>query len=289
LILVADRALATHVIAEAAGGSKRLLNEAQHSGATVVAERVASRVHRTLAVLQLARSLFSLGRWDDALAAVDEVVAETAPAYRGMVIGPPLLVAIYRGEPDRAREVIDTFDRDQAEDGAAFESDYRSLREVALAWLGGPASDGAAIIDRAQSGDFGEWPAWLPLAVDLVARLPDEGALRAAAATLRRDLVPRGTPIVAAQIARLDALLAIRCERPDEAAVQWSSAIKIAAGAGMMFDVAALQLELFEHLPEHRDAPAGIREAADTFAALRATPWRERARRSLEAFDLRTA
>jgi hypothetical protein len=199
------------------------------------------------------------------------------------VLGPPLLVAIYRGEPERAREVIARFDREQAQDGAAFESDYRSLREVALAWLEGQPAEGAAIIDRAQSGDFGEWPTWLPLAVDLVAGLPDEAPLLAAAASLRRDLVPRSAPIVAAQIARLGALQAIRAERPNEAAVQWSSAIKIAAGAGMMFDVATLQLELFEHLPEHRDAPAGLREAADTFAALRATPWRERARSALAA------
>jgi hypothetical protein len=179
--------------------------------------------------------------------------------------------------------VIADFDRDQAQDGAAFESDYRSLREVALAWLDGDGAKSGAVIDRAQSGDFGEWPTWLPPAVDLLASLPDDEPLRAAAVALRRELVPRSSPIVATQIARVGALLAIRSERPDEAAVQWSSAIKIAAGAGMMFDVATLQLELFEHLPEHRDAPAGLREAADTFAALRATPWRERARSALAA------
>jgi hypothetical protein len=200
-----------------------------------------------------------------------------------MLIGPPLLVALYRGEHERARAVIDEFDRSQVDsDGAAFESDYRSVREVALAWLDRNEAGAAAIIERAQSGDFGEWPTWLPLAVDLAAGLGDEQPLRAAAESLRRDLVPRSSPIVAAQVARLGALLAIRSGRPEEASVQWSSAIKIAAGAGMMFDVAALQLELFEHLPEHRETAAGLREVADTFAALRAAPWRERARRALD-------
>ena len=71
--------------------------------AVATAERLASRVNRNLAALHLARALFSLGQWDEALATADEVAPETAPANRGMLIGPPALVAMYRGDRERAK------------------------------------------------------------------------------------------------------------------------------------------------------------------------------------------
>jgi tetratricopeptide (TPR) repeat protein len=245
--------------------------------AMVAAERVASRVHHNLAALQLARSLFSLGRWDEALSTVEEVAEQTAPANRGMLIGPPVLVAIHRGALERARTVIAEFDRSQAESGAAFESDYRSLREVALAHLAGAPGDAMAVVQRAQSGDYAEWPTWLPLAIDLIAGLEDDAPLHAAVRALHADAVPNTSPIVTAQIARIEAVLAARGGEVGLAAARWSRAVEIADEAGMVFDTAALQLECFEHMPR-QDAFAGAREALETFTALGATPWMERAR-----------
>jgi class 3 adenylate cyclase/predicted ATPase len=251
--------------------------------AMVAGERAASRVHHNLAALQLARALFSLGRWDEAVATVEQVAGQTAPANRGMVIGPPLLVAVYRGELERARAVIEEFDRYEAESGAAFESDYRSLREVALAYLAGAPQASRGIIDRAQSGDYAEWPTWLPLAIDLIAELHDDRALRDAAAALHRDEAPQTSPIVSAQSARLDALIAARAGHGAQAASRWSAGIETAAEAGMVFDAATLRLELFEYVGERGGALAGLHSAIDTFSELRAAPWLERARGALEA------
>jgi class 3 adenylate cyclase len=244
--------------------------------AMAAGERVASRAHRNMAALYVARALFSLGSWDEAVATVEEVTPETAPANRGMVIGPPLLVAIHRGERDQARAVIEEFDRFQADSGAAFESDYRSLREVALAHLADAPLEAKAVIDRAQSGDYAEWPTWLSLAVDLLARRPSDDLLRDAVAALRREVVPKTSPMVTAQLARLEALVAARSGDAAAAASKWSMAIEMVANAGIVFDAAVLALERFEHARDHAGARAGLHEALDTFTRLRAAPWLER-------------
>ncbi len=250
--------------------------------AIAAANRLASRADRNTALLNLARALFSLGHWDEAVATVEEAAPDAAPFCRGMLIGPPLLSALYRGEPARARVIIGDFDRFEAESGAAFESDYRSLREVALAHLCGDALEAKAVIERAESGDYAEWPTWLPLAVDLVSRLPGDAPLREAAAALDRDLVPRTSPIVAAQGARVDALRAQRAGAADRAVAAWLRAIRALDEAGVAFDAAALRLELAEHFPDNSAARSGLQMAIETFSRLGATPWLERARRAHE-------
>ena len=241
-------------------------------------ERLASRVDRNLAGLQLARALFSLGRWDEAVATVEAVGPETAPANRGMVLGPPLLVSLHRGDREQGCRMLEDFDRDQADGGAAFESDYRSLREVALAHLSGHHLEAKAVIDRAHSGDYAEWPTWLPLAIDLITQLRNDDVLRDVAATLRREDVPKTSPMVAAQASRLEALLAVHAGDTARAESEWSSAIAVVSQAGMVFDEAALRLEQCEHVPDHRGAPADLHAAVATFTRLGAAPWLLRAR-----------
>ena len=250
--------------------------------AIAAAERVASRVHLNLAALQLARALFSLGRWDEAVATVQEVAGDTAPANLGMVIGPPLLVNLYRGDLAGARTVIQEFDGEQAGSEAAFESDYRTLREVALAHLNGDPREAGAIIGRAQSGDYAEWPTWLPLAVDLLTQLPDDVPLRDAVGALRAEAVPTTSPMITGQAIRLEAVLSARSGDHMGAASRWSNAIALVARAGMVFDAAVLRLELFEHAPGDPGALAGWRGAVKTFTDLRATPWLDRARLAAE-------
>jgi tetratricopeptide (TPR) repeat protein len=251
--------------------------------AMAAAERISSRADHNWAALCLARGLFSLGSWDEALATVADAAPDTAPANRGMVLGPPLLVALHRGELDRVRSAIAEFDRFQAESGAAFESDYRSLREVALAHLNGTPTQAKALIDRAGSGDYGEWPTWLPLAIDLVRQLPDGAPLSETAAALERDVVPKTSPIVTAQAARVHALLAHRAGATDEAAAHWLRAIEAMRAAGVAFDEAALRLELFEYLPDRAGGLERLHAAMETFTRLRAAPWIERTRRALDA------
>jgi hypothetical protein len=92
--------------------------------------------------------------------------------------------------------------------------------------------------------------------------------------------------MVAAQISRLEALLAARSGHTAQAASHWSAAIEAVGKAGMVFDAAALRLELFEHVPEYGGALAGLHVAIDTFTGLQATPWLERARSALQAAEV---
>jgi hypothetical protein len=102
--------------------------------------------------------------------------------------------------------------------------------------------------------------------------------LQAAAAALDRDLVPDTSPLVTAQVARVEALIAVRAGDAGRAASLWSAAIGACTDAGMMFDAAALTVELFERAPGHAGPPADLQAAIDVLAGLRATPWLARAR-----------
>jgi class 3 adenylate cyclase/tetratricopeptide (TPR) repeat protein len=211
--------------------------------AIAAAERVASSASREGATLHLARILFSLGHWDDALETVGQVAVDATPANAGMAIGPPVLVALARGQFEAVRSLIDEFDRLQADTGAAFESDYRGVRMVALAHLDAAPDRALAAIVDAGSGDFAEWPAWLPFAVDLLVGGEDDGPLVAALAVLNGPVAPKTSPYVTAQARRLEAHLAARAGDRDGAAEHWRAAWRLMSEAGVVFDAAVLVLE----------------------------------------------
>ena len=261
---------------EAAATGRRTMAAGRARRASRGTEHGAQR--RGWTELQIARSLFSLGRWDEALATVERAAAEAAPAYEGMTIGPPVLAACYRGQPDVAREVIARFDERQAESGSAFESDYRCLREAAIAHLDGDGSRAASIIVSARAADYAEWPAWLALTADLVAQSADLESLERALAALRETVAPRTSPIVVAQTARLAAHHAARAGDSVEAATHWQAAHAAAHDAGMAFDAAVMALELAEHHVRLGGVAPTLGESRATFAALRAEPWAKRAR-----------
>ena len=239
------------------------------------AERFASSASREGATLHLGRTLFCLGEWDEALETIDRVALEATPANAGMAIGPPVLVALARGEFDAVRSMIDEFDRRQAETGAAFESDYRSAFTVALAHLDRAPDRALAAIVEAGSGDYAEWPAWLPFAVDLIVDSDDDRALTVALDALERPVAPKTSPYVTAQARRLAGHIAARAGDRDAAAEHWRAARVIVGEAGVVFDAAVLALELVEAELEGEDLRAA---AAGTFERLRAGPWIERAR-----------
>lgn len=104
--------------------------------------------------------------------------------------------------------------------------------------------------------------------------------MREAADALAGDVVPKTSPYVKAQSARVDALLAHRSGDADRAAEHWSTAIAVVGEAGMAFHKAALRLELFEHVGERAVSAEDLRAAVGTFTGLRATPWLQRALRA---------
>ncbi len=240
--------------------------------AIAAAERFASSASLEGATLHLARTLFCLGEWDEALETVGRVAVDATPANAGMAIGPPVLVALARGELDAVRSLIDDFDRHQAETGAAFESDYRGVRLVALARLDGAPERALAAIVDSRSGDYAEWPAWLPFAVDLLVVGDDDGPLVAALEALNGPAAPKTSPYVAAQARRLAAHLAARAGERAAAAEHWRAAWQLMNEAGVVFDAAVLALELaqvgFDGDPDADALRAG---AIATLERLRAT------------------
>ena len=243
------------------------------------AERFASSASREGATLHLARTLFCLGDWDMALETIGRVALEATPANAGMATGPPVLVGLARGEYDAVRSTIEDFDRRHAQSGAAFESDYRSVFMVALAYLEGAPDQALAAIVDAGPGDYAEWPAWLPFAVDLLVGSNDDRPLSVALETLEGPVAPRTSPYVTGQTRRLAAHLASRTGNRDAAAEHWRAAQKIMSEAGVVFDAGVLALELAEAGSEVDASDDSLRiEAIAIFERLRAQPWLERAR-----------
>jgi tetratricopeptide (TPR) repeat protein len=244
------------------------------------AERFASSASREGATLHLARTRFCLGDWDGALETVGRVAPEATPGNAGMAIGPPVLVALARGEFDRVRSMIDDFELGPAQSGAAFESDYRSLFTVARAHLERATDRGLAAIVDASSGDYAEWPAWLPFAIDLLVDSGDHERLTAALEALDGPVAPKTSPYVTGQSRRLAAHLASRAGDHEAAFQHWQAGRKIMSEAGVVFDAAVLALELAEagsggHVDDHTLRA----DAIATFERLRARPWVERAPR----------
>lgn len=242
------------------------------------AERFASSASREGATLHLARTLFCLGDWDEALEIIGRVATEVTPANAGMAIGPPVLVALARGEVDAMRSLIDDFERGQAQSGAVFESDYRGVFTVARAHLEHAPDQALAAIVNAGSGDYAEWPAWLPIAVDLIVASDDDRSLTTALDALEHPVAPKTSPYVAAQARRLAAHIAARAGERDVAAENWRAARAIMGEAGVVFDAAVLALELAEAGSASEGDPLRA-DVVGTFERLRAGPWIERARR----------
>jgi hypothetical protein len=142
---------------------------------------------------------------------------------------------------------------------------------------------GACLLGKLERGGLSVDPvgddAWAAGAwVGEVGYLPDDAPLRDAVAALNAEAVPTTSPLITGQAMRLEAVLSARSGDGVGAACRWSSAIKLVARAGMVFDAAVLRLELFEHAPDDPGALAGWHEAVETFTDLRATPWLDRAR-----------
>ena len=98
----------------------------------------------------------------------------------------------------------------------------------------------------AGSGDYAEWPAWLPFAVDLLVANDDDGPLTAALGALEGPVAPTTSPYVTGQARRLAAHIAARAGDRDAAASHWRAAREIMSEAGVVFDAAVMALELAE-------------------------------------------
>jgi hypothetical protein len=139
----------------------------------------------------------------------------------------------------------------------------------------------AHLIPGAELADYAEWTGWIAPIVDQLVSDPSDGPLDAARESLCGEGSRKQTPPVLAQVLRLEAHAAARAGETDPALRLWDAAGRMAGGCGLAFERAVMTLEAAEFAAssgvESRDS--GVGEARETFRALGAVPWLERAER----------
>jgi class 3 adenylate cyclase/predicted ATPase len=241
------------------------------------AERGAERVAEQWGRLVLGRALCSLGAWDDAVAEIEAVAPAVAPIQLGMAFAPLVVIALARGERERARELVAEHERRATAEGdSLFDSDFRSVRRTVLA-AGTPEL--AAIIPGATAAEFAEWTGWLAPVVDALVSSPTIAPLKSALAALRTPEAMKQTPPVQAQAERLAGHLAARVGDLGEAMQALTRAERLAASCEAKFEAAAVALERSEL--SRTDPENLLPRARATFARLGAVPWDARAERAL--------
>lgn len=204
---------------------------------------------------------------------IEAVRREVPPAMIDMALAPLVVVALGRGEEERARVLVAEYDaaRGDAATGLS-ERDFRILR-AAVTTSG--ATELAKLIAGAQTSDYSEWTGRLAPIVDRLVAQPAIDPLQTAVQALHGKGEFKCTPPVVAQAERLEAHLAARRGEPEQAATRWVQAAGSAAECGLAFERAVIALELVEH---GGGGPGEAEYASSTFARLRAAPWLRRAR-----------
>jgi tetratricopeptide (TPR) repeat protein len=247
--------------------------------AITAAERTAERFVERWARLVLGRALCSLGEWDEAVMEI-ESVKEDVPTFQiGMATAPLVVIALARGERERALELVAEHDRRCSHVGASvFESDFRSLRRLVLGSGAGGTSELAEIITTAEIADYAEWTGWLAPVIDRLVVAGADPQLEAALGALRDHGAMKRFAPIQAQAARLEAHLAARAGDGMRATACWTQAEALAGQCGLAFERAVIVLERVEH---HTDQGSALLSGArDTLERLAAAPWVIRADRA---------
>jgi tetratricopeptide (TPR) repeat protein len=215
-------------------------------------------------------ALVELGMWDEALArAADVNQRGTAQFVRGLMLG-ACQIHWHRGEPEKARAILDENSDVALSENTDFSSGYASLEASQLA-VEGRLDEALAAARRASSLPADGPPNWIVFGIlDVANWTTDEAAIRELLALVDSAAPTEITLGVRAQSARLRARL------PEfDAETELVEAERGLRELGAVFHVAVVQLERAERLPPDDAAPL-LAEARETFEHLRATPWLER-------------
>jgi hypothetical protein len=195
-----------------------------------------------------------------------------------MAIAPLAVIALARGEGERARRLVDEHDRRCGVEVSVFESDFRCLRGAILAAEGDDANAVAEIISGAEVADFAEWAGWLAPVVDLLVLQRSLEPLVEAQAALSPEAKMRHTPPVQTQAERLAAHIAWRRGDLPAAIEHWAEAERLAKECSLEFERAVIVLERAEARGDGRASGIGLAGAQAVFERLGAAPWSRRAR-----------
>ena len=230
-----------------------------------LARRHGVRLIERWSALVRGRALCSQGDGEAATAAVESVLGELPPLYRGMAHAVLVVAALQRGGAAEAQRLVARYDAGRGDEPP--DSDFRCLRAAVLACARGDRAALARVLPEAAAADFAEWGGWVPAVVDLLlddaAGDGDERAARLAAAHAALDDPDdpaRQTAPIRAQALRLAAWLAWDRD-PAAARELWRQAGAQAAGCGMRHAEAQLAGELRAHSGAATARPAGGQEA----------------------------
>ncbi len=231
-------------------------------------------------------ALHALGRWDEALARVDEAEAITTLSYAliGMCAAIPIRCA--RGDVETARARLAGLAAVGESDDPQAIAAYGAA-EAAILLAEGRPSEALAAAERALAtrpqlgGCYWAVKAAYVQAIEAAFALGDGAKIHQNLSTLAALDPGLRTPLLRAQQARFEARL-----DPAVAVARFGAAEEIFRGLGTPFYLAVTLLEHGEWLLEQArasDAAALLAEARETFERLGATPWLERAVRALGA------
>ena len=248
-----------------------------------LARRSGDRPNIWFATSESTYALYHLGRWDEAIAAFEELPEEQLPS--GHVLISPLTsvlpIHIDRGELEQARALRDIYARLEGsvdvQERSCFAAGSGSVAlaegryDEALRW-------GEAAV--ASQGLMGTWPQnvkqGLVVAVEAALVLGRRDRVEELLAMIEGQPAGMRTPLMAAHAHRFRGRMAESAETAD---VEFAVAEGLLRGLGIPFWLAVARLEHAESLVAHGgqgDARPLLDQARETFAQLGATPWLER-------------
>jgi tetratricopeptide (TPR) repeat protein len=218
-----------------------------------------------------------LGLWDEALE--DVALAESLVAtefQRGLLLW-IVPIHCYRGELERARQLLDGRAAIRDSENADFSGGYLTVNAILLAAEGRHEEALEAIRAALQVHEHGP-PAGLRFMIlEAASGIEDPAAIREMLAGLDELHPGELTGSLRAQQARL------RSRLPEhDAESELANAEQLFRELEAPFDLAVVQLERAEHLEAQgrvEEAASFLAEASETFSRLGAAPWLERARR----------
>jgi predicted ATPase/class 3 adenylate cyclase len=257
--------------------------ELQRQG-LALARKAGYRFNEWRLIGELSSYLVYMGEWDEAVELASEVPPDGSP--HAVAANYALIrVAIARGQVDEARRVLSTMSQLEGSADVQDRGSFAVLSSLVL-WADGRFADALASsrVARTTLHALG--------GVDAAVKIAYEVGMTAALALGQLDTVeelldeieaiPPGKrpPSLRGQSARFRALLAAAQGRHDSVEQGFKTAAAIFREHGLVFNLAATQLEHGEWLREQgRDDAAEplLAEAREIFQRLEATPWLERA------------
>jgi class 3 adenylate cyclase/tetratricopeptide (TPR) repeat protein len=233
--------------------------------------------------------LIDLGRWDDAMGVVTDFLGSPEQWVMESELGSEVTygvwVHLWRGEIADARRLLERMTDLNVRSSPEARLVHAAARSAVLR-ASGRESEAVTLMAEAteritEAADFLDITRWLTIeTIEGAFATGDHRLVHRELETLTRRLSPAVAPILHAHIQRFQARLAALEHRDDDVARNAHAAIDAFQQRQIPFWLAVARLELGEWMAQEGNAEARdklVAEARQTFVALAAVPWIERA------------